>query len=391
SGMVRGFKTNSMRILFVTPGWSPEHDGIGDYTCHLSQELQKAGAQVSILTISPFSKVGHSIADESGLSLHVIGAGPRWDLPHLFLTLPAITRLKPDIVHLQYEGYGYNQSFLLPMFWSRLVGYKIATFHEMFFKTKLHKNRDRQLCRLSNHVIVNDEFCLDQYKKLNVNTDVSKVGVGSNIPVIPTESPNAGSGPIRIGYFGFFYRAKRVSALLKAFRDLLDQGNLNCELLLLGEFSPDEDDFDQSLLDLRNELGLQGKAHFTGALPALEVSKTLAACHMAVLPFTDGVSTRRGSFQACMALGIPTITTRSPVPDSEIRHNENAFLIDRPSRANIKQAMVHLAQDPALRSRLRQGALKFHENFTWEKIAREHLHIYDNVIHRHPPELVRKK
>jgi len=369
-----------MRIHFVTPGWSPEHDGIGDYTCRLSQELQRAGARVSILTRSSFSKVGHFIPDESGLSLEVIGVGPRWDLPLLFLTVPAITRVNPDIVHLQYEGYGYNQSFLLPMFWSRLSGQKITTFHEMFFKTKFHKNRDRQLCRLSNHVIVNDEFCLDQYKKLNGNSDVSKIGVGSNIPMITTQPREVGSGPVRIGYFGFFYRAKRVNALLKAFRDLLDDGDFNYELVLMGEFSPEEDSYDQSLLDLRNELGLRDKAHFTGALPAIEVSKTLAECHMAVLPFTDGASTRRGSFQACMALGIPTITTRSPSPDPEIRHNETAFLIDKPSRENIKEAVMTLAHDPALRSRLRKGALAFHEKYTWEKIAQEHLRIYENVL-----------
>src|SRR5262245_5217735 len=190
-----------MRVLFVTPGWSPELDGIGDYTRLLSGELQKTGVQISILTRSSFSKVGSAIPDQSGLSLNVIGAGPRWHFPNLFFTLPAITRLNPDIVHIQYEGYGYNQSFLLPMFWRRLNAYKVATFHEMFFKTKFHKNRDRQLCISSNHVIVNDEFCLDQYKKLNANTDVSKVGVGSNIPVIPTQPQEVGSGPIRICYF----------------------------------------------------------------------------------------------------------------------------------------------------------------------------------------------
>ena len=53
---------------------------------------------------------------------------------------------------------------------------------------------------------------------------------------------------------------------------------------------------------------LAGRVAATGPLPPAGVSAHLAACDLLVQPYPDGVSGRRGSAMAGLALGVPTVT-----------------------------------------------------------------------------------
>src|SRR2546421_747505 len=55
--------------------------------------------------------------------------------------------------------------------------------------------------------------------------------------------------------------------------------------------------------------GLQGRVFAPGALPGDQVAVHLAATDLLVQPFPDGVTTRRTSLMAGLALGRPIVTT----------------------------------------------------------------------------------
>jgi glycosyltransferase involved in cell wall biosynthesis len=364
-----------VRVLFLTPGWPPAQNGVGDYTHSLSAELVKRGIEVSVLTPSKLHFMGRRLAATSS----VIGAGPRWDWPLLFALAPKIENLNPDLIHLQYEGFGFHQSFILPYFLRLLKAPKVTTLHEVWFKSDVHRWRDKKICECSKAIIVNDEGCLRRYRQLGTSAEVFKIGVGSNIPVLNTTFQEIDQGPIWIGYFGFFNLIKRVNYLLEALKEIRLKTRRDFRLRMVGEFIPDKISYHRDLLNLRDQLGLTDVATFSGAVSGLEASTLLAGCHLAVLPFIDGASPRRGSFQALASLGVPIITTKGPDEETDIRHGETALYIDRLSVSDISTAILRLVEDRTLRVRLREGGLSFHQNFSWSTIADRHVEIYRHV------------
>ena len=83
------------RILMVCPEYPPMQGGLGRYTCNLTSELRKIGFDVQVVC----NKLGHG--DFSGLS------PSHADDSNVLLQL--VDKVKPDIVHIQYEQgmYGY--------------------------------------------------------------------------------------------------------------------------------------------------------------------------------------------------------------------------------------------------------------------------------------------
>jgi glycosyltransferase involved in cell wall biosynthesis len=78
---------------------------------------------------------------------------------------------------------------------------------------------------------------------------------------------------------------------------------------------------------------LHGQVHATGCLSPEQVAAHLAACDCLVQPFVDGVSSRRTSVMAGLALGAPIVTNRGPLTDS-VWNNTNAVVLSRSSSSS---------------------------------------------------------
>ncbi|HDH10002.1 MAG TPA: glycosyltransferase, partial [Chloroflexi bacterium] len=131
---------------------------------------------------------------------------------------------------------------------------------------------------------------------------------------------------------------------------------------------------------LIEELGLADRVLWTGYTPPEEVSANLLASDVCVLPYRDGASFRRGSFMAALAHGLPIVSTRPRVDTPELRHGENILFVPPDSPTALAGAIARLAEDPALRRRLGEGAAKLARNFTWEEIARKTRAVYQEIL-----------
>ena len=90
-------------------------------------------------------------------------------------------------------------------------------------------------------------------------------------------------------------------------------------------------------------------------------------------PFTDGVSTRRGSLMAGLQHGGATIGTSGIHTDDIMRRkNGQALLLSSVKDQNeFNAAVLSLAHDVALRENLGHEAYRlYHEKFAWEVIAK---------------------
>ncbi|MBC7314886.1 MAG: glycosyltransferase, partial [Chloroflexi bacterium] len=130
---------------------------------------------------------------------------------------------------------------------------------------------------------------------------------------------------------------------------------------------------------------LSSRVIWTGYLSNQGVSAAFGIVDVCVLPYRDGASFRRGSLMAALVHGLPIVSTRPRVPVPELVHGENIFLVPPGDPILLAEAVMHLADDRALRERLRQGARALSRRFRWEEIATRTLQLYDSILRERMP------
>ncbi|HEX9015413.1 MAG TPA: glycosyltransferase, partial [Chloroflexota bacterium] len=114
----------------------------------------------------------------------------------------------------------------------------------------------------------------------------------------------------------------------------------------------------------------------TGHATPSEVSAHLLAADIAVLPFRDGVSLRRGSLLAVLEHGLPVVTTAPTSPEPLLDDGENVLLVREPSAGMFADSIESLWREPSRRHRLADGARGLAKKFDWDIIASQHAEMY---------------
>jgi glycosyltransferase involved in cell wall biosynthesis len=110
----------------------------------------------------------------------------------------------------------------------------------------------------------------------------------------------------------------------------------------------------------------------TGHLHGTTLSATLLAADLAVLPYADGASPRRGSLLACAAHGLPIIST-----DPASGLVADAVLTVPPNHPQaLAEVIRRVHHDATLAEQLHQASLALHARTSWPRIAADHVTIY---------------
>ena len=107
---------------------------------------------------------------------------------------------------------------------------------------------------------------------------------------------------------------------------------------------------------------LAGRLLATGELPPHAVAEHLAACDLLVQPYPDGISSRRTSAMAALALGQPVLATRGPLTEPCWEENGPVRLVDDPVEIAV-QARALLADEAERRRLGAAGARLYRERF----------------------------
>jgi glycosyltransferase involved in cell wall biosynthesis len=114
-----------------------------------------------------------------------------------------------------------------------------------------------------------------------------------------------------------------------------------------------------ALLALRPDLATRIVA--TGGLEPAEVSARLSACDVLLQPYDDGVSARRGSLMAGLALGRPVVSNRGPVTGHVWSTRRAVYLTDSANPDALADAVGDLLHDSTLRAELGASAKALHQ------------------------------
>jgi glycosyltransferase involved in cell wall biosynthesis len=115
---------------------------------------------------------------------------------------------------------------------------------------------------------------------------------------------------------------------------------------------------------------LSGRVHGTGALDRTTAAAALAAGDIALQPFPDGVTTRRTSVMAPLALGVPTVTSRGFLTENLWREAPSVALATASDAEAHVAATVSLLRDEVTRKQLGDLGRRFYaDRFSIERTA----------------------
>jgi len=417
-----------MRIGLITGEYPPDQGGVGDFTRELGRALATLGHEVHVLT-GALRNTQHAARNPVIVHRSIRGWG--WRCWRDIVRLDDALRF--DVLNIQYQtiAYGMHPAINLlpwrlsgvlrlcrqsrrslkewrvsplshfsppgpPQDWGRpwggggdRRGAVVVTFHDLrvpylFPKAgPLRWQAVLALARWADGVIVTNREDESRITSHGLRiSHLARIPIGSNItPQLPEGYDRDawrarwGLGPddLLLGYFGFLNERKGGEDLIETLAVLVARG-LPAHLLFIGgqvgSSDPTNRAYAERVERLIVERGLAERVHRTGFVPPDEVSASLAAVDVCVLPYRDGVSLRHGSLHGCLAHGRPIVTTHPTVETPELHDGENVLLVPAQDVGALAEGVVRLWANPALRARLGGGAAALAQEFTWERIAR---------------------
>lgn len=381
-----------MRVLMISPHYPPDASGVGDYVALLARYLAGYGVRTTIVTSR-----GHAATEDGAVTVLPVIDDWGW------LSLPRLCALalagRYDLVHVQYQNEMYGRSAsiaALPLLLRALSPRTpvVVTVHD-YGTPWPRRLRARAVAgpygkawflvmlRAAARVILTNEQDEWRFMRQRPRYPVPAaryvtVPIGSNLPELPAARADDDAGPeLAVGYFGFVNPAKGVETLLDAFA----VAHQRCPAARLVMICALRDDAYHAAIRHKIEaLGLRDAVTVTGELPDVAAAVALARCALVVLPFRDGVSLRRTTLIAALALGRPVISTRSVVPPAALCDGRDLVLVPPGDVPALARAIVALLDDPEERARLGARAREAARAFAWPTIAARTLNVYQEAL-----------
>jgi glycosyltransferase involved in cell wall biosynthesis len=364
--------TDAIRVAIVHGGADPTLDGVADYVDHLVAALPAAGVRAVPVAF-------RSLAD----------------------VRRRVRQLDPDLVHVQFapSAYGFTPApGLLPLaaggralvttvheygWWAWPGWLPDAVWRVVERRGWWDRETGRSLVAGSGVAVTNPAHELLVRQRLGLPVRI--IPLAPNVSrCVPGGSDDDGSV---LAFFGYVHPVKGVRYLIEAVA-MLAGSHPRLRLVVVGGFTsralPEAEArrFRDELVAVADEHGVTDRVEFTGYLPAAAVSARLAGADVAVLPFTEGVTTKSGALLTVFAHGLPTVATVANEPDPDLSDRVCAVPARRDARA-LAEAIDAVLGDRGLAERLGAAGARFAADRSWDRVAGEHRRWYEEVLGRH--------
>jgi glycosyltransferase involved in cell wall biosynthesis len=371
---------NCLHIL--SSEYPPDIGGVADYTGQVAGALARAGEEVHVWTSAE-----RETSEASGVRVHPdLGRFRPSNLRRLGARLDEFPSPRRILVQWVPHGYGYRSMNLWFCLWLAARargGDRIELMvHEPFLQLQLGPLR--HICMALVHRVMTMVLmgaasrvwvAIPAWEsKLRPYTFARRVRI-EWLPIPgcvvaqseglrpPLREQFARSTQALIGHFGTYGRG--VVTLLEQRLPAILDGPSRPALLLIGAGSSV---FRATLVARRPEWA--ERIHATGYVPSEDLARHLAACDVFVQPYPDGVTSRRTSVMAALAVGRAVVTTAGHLTESLWKDRDPVALVDIQDRAGFAAVVARLLDDAEERRRLAaRGQDLFRERFTLDHVV----------------------
>ncbi len=378
-----------MKVCMICPTYPPNAVpcGVGDYTYELCEQLAALGLSITVI-----ASTAHHPKPES--AVRVIPFARRWDLKTMIALVRMVRRERFDLLHLQYTPELFGR---LP--WMKLLPFVLAisggppvilTTHTVVGGYLAAKLLAPLLLGFSQRIICpNDEVSrlISRYLPF-VRSRIREIPIGSNIPG-PSADPEStrrnvraelglGVDTVLLSHFGFAYAGKGMETLLAAAEQLHAAG-IKFMLFMIGGAWPGAEAYYEELQARCRATGLTENVVWFGHCDRVRVAALLEASDIYVVPYQDGISTKRGTLLAGLAHHLPIVSTYPQGPNRRLRDRENVVLVPPGDPLALAKALGMLIASPELRQKIRRSAHLLSQEFSWTRIAADTVVVYREV------------
>ncbi len=348
--------TNSWLIL--TGEYPPDAGGVSDYTWQVVGGLAGRGDVVHVCAPNRAAR-----PQQAGVVVHdVDGAFHPRGLPALGRRIDA---LRPSRLLLQYtpQAFGYyGTNWPLCRWIARRPEELWVMFHEVYTPWQwspphatiavMTRLMARTLVRAATRVFVSIPAWERLLRPMNPQARIQWLPIASNVPteadamtVSGLRQKLAPDGAPIIGTFGTF--GGHIVQALGEVLPLTLRRHERAVVLLIGRGA-------QSFADamcLRYP-HFKARMHVADGISPEQVAQHLCACDLLIQPFGDGISSRRSSAMAGLALGLPMVTTRGFLSE-DLWETSGAVALAPAGNIEAQQQQIdRLLADPGARREL---------------------------------------
>jgi glycosyltransferase involved in cell wall biosynthesis len=366
----------------LTGEYPPQPGGVSDYTRLLARRLADAGDEVHV-----WGPTGPAAPADPGVLVHRLpghfGRAALTELDAALTAAPPGFRLLVQYVPHMYGMKAMNLPFCWWL-WRRRNLRPWVMFHEVAFPCAWGQRPRHNLLGLMNNLMAALVVRAADRVFVSIPLWERRLRLVARLPTAPTWLPvpsnvathidPAAAAAVRkkvgaerdamiVGHFGTFgdgitrLLAQVLPGLLKADRRRLG--------LLIGRGGAA---FGERLV--KDYPDLKSQVCATGELPSEAVADHLGACDMLLQPYPDGVSSRRTSLMAGLALGLPIVTTSGPATE-EVWEQGIVALAPTDDAGALNRATARLLSDRAARLRLGEaGKRGYDKHFSVENTIR---------------------
>jgi len=274
---------------------------------------------------------------------------------------------KLDLIHVSHE-YGLYQNLESSFYGSlKNLGLPIVTtMHAVG-----NFNIDPIVSSASAKVIVHNEFCK---RAFGMPCTVIPHGCSPR-KCVPSEEAKESYGLLPewkiVGYLGFISSYKGLETLIEAMEKLPKVG-----LLMGGGWHTDAETAYINNLKRRTLEVLPARCQWLGYIPDEDLPRTYGAMDIVVYP--SKYSTESGALLTALSYGKAVIASRvAPFREKE----KLGALITFRSVTDLRNKIRKVLRDEELRRKLEEGATKYSNDNSWDRVADMHLKLYEEMLY----------
>ena len=302
-----------------------------------------------------------------GIDVRPVDLGD-WSAGAVSKLVGEIRRQRPDGILMQYPTGAFGRSLGPVLLSLRHVAPTMVMLHEFAAAHIVRKAAVGALLLRADRIGITAErerkYLTNFYPWLRGR--IRDVPIASNIPGrtwAPTSPPS-------VVYFGQLRPNKGIEEFIDV-RRLLAGEAPEAVFQIVGAVVPQHADYAEALGRTAAEAGIAIASNRS----IEEVADTLAGATVALMPFPDGVSFRRGSMFAAAACGTPIATTiGDDTPPELLSYLEPAKTVPELSALTLR-----LLRDPASRDAAHGRSAQLSARFGWEQTADSYCKVFTEL------------